>query len=319
MYRASDYRDDIRAAEMSVSRVRRGVQAEEVLDLFALLDRLAEGYEDLRGSGADLRAELTRVETVHNNLIEKKGLAVRALAERGGVEALRAQIDPPAGRWWWTLDRLVIEERATRIRRLLWFVAGGTVLLAVLVVLYMAFLRPDEATRLRYQYTMDAEFRVEEGDYLAALENYQRAREIAPDDAEVSLMVGVMYEALERSEDAAAQYEQAAKLYETRAAFLATRSLKYAFIGWYDKGEADAQEATELDDQHPMGYYALGNAYEMQGRGVEAIRAFQVCADLARDQEQDQLYVIATMRLATLLEAPLQGGNTVEATPTSRE
>ena len=133
---------------------------------------------------------------------------------------------------------------------------------------------------------------------------------MAPDDPEINLMIGMMYEALERPEDAAEYYARAEALYESRVVFLTVKSQRYQLFDWYEQSELTALEAIELDEQYAWAYCNLGGAYEGQGRIPEAIDAMQVCADLAREQGQDELYVIAASRLALLLQMPYNTGLT---------
>ena len=77
-----------------------------------------------------------------------------------------------------------------------------------------------------------------------------------------------------------------------------------SMLGWYDRAEADALEAIELDDRFALAYCSLGSAYEGQEKIPQAIAALQACADQARDQGQNELYVIATTRLAYMMQRP---------------
>jgi hypothetical protein len=309
MYSPQDLRSDVRTAELSVAKIRSNTDADQVLDLLHLLDRIAVGYQTLSECGVDLRPEASRIETVHGIMKDKGPIVVRVLWERGGLAQLRAEANPPADHWWWVLDQSVTQQRKYKIRRTLFSLGIGALILAVLVGAYVLFLQPDEATRLRYEYIFDAESALEEKDYAAALEGYQKAYDIAPDDPEINLMLGIMYEALERPDDAATQYAKTETLYETQALFLAMRSQKYGFLEWYEKAEADALSAIKLDEELPIAYCALANAYEGTGQVNDAILALQACADLAREQGQDQLYVIAASRLATLLQVPAGMGD----------
>jgi hypothetical protein len=307
VYSADELRSDIRQAELTVARIRPGVLARDILQLFQRLDAIAEGLQQLKARDIDLRPELTRVETIHRILTDKDRIVVRALAARGGLAQLRGQstsVKPPESHWWWYLDGRVTEQGKKRLVRLAWGLAGGSVVLAILILLYVRFLRPDEATRLRYEYVFDAESQIQRGNYAVALEAYQRALEAAPDDPEVNLMIGVMHEALERPQDAALQYARAESLYGSRALFLTVRAQQYSILGWYEQSETDAQAAIESDDALALAHCILGGAYEGQTKTAEAISAFQTCADLAREQGQDELYVIASTRLAYLLQTP---------------
>jgi hypothetical protein len=289
-------------AERLVARLQRDARAEDLIALFRCLDDLTDARRALGAPGIDLRPELTRIETVHNILRDRGPVAVRTLARHLPLAKLRAEVDLPEDHWWWYLDRHVAEQRARDNRRFLRWSAAGAALLALLVAAYVLFLRPDEATRLKMERVFGAESSVEAGDYAAALASYQQALELAPDDPEINLMVGVMLEALERPQEAEAQYAEAEHLYGARAGLLSARSQKYVLLGWYDKAEAEARAAIALDDQLAMGYLALGSAYEGQGRNREAIGALEKAADLASAQEQNELYVIVKTRLAMLMQ-----------------
>jgi tetratricopeptide (TPR) repeat protein len=304
VYTAEDLRSDIRQAELSVANVRSDTTPEKLLDLLHLLDALATGYAQLDQRGVDLRAERSRLDTVHNILESKDRIVAHVLAPRGGLPQVRAEVHPPPDHQWWYLDLRVAQRRAKRLRRLAWGSLIAAVVLAVLTVLYVRFLRPDETTRQRISYTFDAESAAQRGDFRAALDAYSRALELAPDDAEIQMMVGVMHEALGEIDQATTAYTRAEALYGSRATFLAMRSQQYGVLGWYDQAEADALEAIELDDQLPFAYCSLGSAYEGQEKVPQAIDAFQACADLARQQGQNELYVIATTRLAYLMQRP---------------
>jgi tetratricopeptide (TPR) repeat protein len=309
VYTADDLRSDIRQAELFVANIRPGTSAEELLSFFQQLDALSTGYAQLEQKGVDLRPEQTRLETVQRILADKDRIVVRAMASRtgrvrGGLALQRARFNPPEDHSWWYLDRRVAQRRARRLKRLAWGSLIGAAVLAILVVLYVRFLRPDEATRQRYEYTFSGESSIQQGDYDAALEAYTKALEIAPDDPEINMMVGVMHEALGQPDEARSPYQRAEEVYGSRALFLAMRAQQYTILGWYEQAEADAQEAIKLDDQFPIAYCSLGSALDGQEKVPQAIVAFQTCADLAREQDQNELYVIATTRLAYLMQRP---------------
>jgi tetratricopeptide (TPR) repeat protein len=286
------------------------VRGEDVLVLLRLLDRITAAVSRFGELGVDLRAEMSRVETIENILLERARFAVKALSALGPLDELRAEAYAHEERWWWYLDHRVTESSSRQMRRTLWTVGIAAMVLAILVVAYMLFLRPDEATRLRYGYVSRAESQIEQDEYEVALDLYQEALEVAPDDPEVNLMIGMMHEALERSEDAAEYYARAEELYESRVAFLTVKSQRYQLLAWYEQSELTALEAIDLDEQYAWAYCNLGGAYEAQGRIPEAIGAVQACADLAREQGQDELYVIAASRLAMLLQMPSNIGGT---------
>jgi tetratricopeptide (TPR) repeat protein len=300
LYTADDLRSDIRQAELFVANLKPGTPADDLLGFFQLLDTLVAQYDRLERQGVDLRAELSRLETVQNILVEKDRIVTRVL----GLESLRAEIHPPRDHYWWYLDQRVAQRKSRRLRRLAWGSLIGALILALLTVLYVRFLRPDEATRRRIEYTFEGDASIQAGEYAAALESYQKALEFAPDDPEINLTIGVLSEALEKTQEAKAAYARAEQLYGSRAVMLSMRAQQYSTLGWYDRAEADALEAIELDEQFPLAYCSLGSAFEGQDQVPQAIVAFQACADKAREQEQNELYVIATTRLAYLMQRP---------------
>jgi hypothetical protein len=304
VYTVSDLRSDIRQAEFEVTGIRPGTPAEDVVGFLRRLDTLDTEYPRLLETGIDLRPELTRLETVHRDLSDKDHVVLQALGGPGGIAQLRAQYRAPESHWWWYLDERVAQRRAQRLHRLAWGALIGAIVVAILAALYIRFLRPDEATRQRLEYVFSAESAIQRGEYDAALEAYQNAIEVAPDDAEATLMVGVMYEALGGPEEAEEQYAKAEAIYGSRALLLAARAQQYNLLGWYDQAAADSLAAIELDDSLAHPHCTLGSAYEGQEKNSEAIVAFQTCADIAREGGQDELYVIAITRMATLMQMP---------------
>jgi tetratricopeptide (TPR) repeat protein len=186
--------------------------------------------------------------------------------------------------------------------------AGVAAIVAVLVAVYMLFLRPDEATRRRYDLVARGDSQIDLGDYEAALALYEQALEVAPDDPEVNLTMGMLYEALGDLAEAEEYYARASQLYGERKVFLTMKSQRYLMLGWPEKSEEAALSAIELDDEYALAYCNLGGAYELQGRVGEAIVATQRCADLASEQGMDELYVIAASRLGMLMQTPLDVG-----------
>jgi tetratricopeptide (TPR) repeat protein len=304
LYTADDLRSDIRQAELFVANIRPNTPAEELFSFLKRLDALATGLAELGTTGIDLRAERTRLETIHSILADKARIVVRAFAPRGGMEPLRDEVNPPPNHQWWYLDQQLAQRQAQKLKRLAWGSLIGAVVLAVLIALYVRFLRPDEATRQRLEYTFDGESSLQSGNYGTALQSYQKALELAPDDPEINMMVGVLHEALGQTDQASTAYARAEELYGSRATLLSMRAQQYSLLGWYERAETDALEAIELDDQFPLAYCSLGSAYEGMEKIPEAIAALQACADLAREQEQNELYVIATTRLAYLMQRP---------------
>jgi tetratricopeptide (TPR) repeat protein len=299
-----ELRPILREAELAVAHVDRGSSVEELLALYGLLDRIAVTLPQLEQAGAAVEAEQVRLETICAILSDKRRSVARTFRQGGGLPTYRQQNLPPEDHWWWYLDQQVAREQAQHRRRLLRGTLIASAIVALLAILYVVFLRPDEATRLRYNYQFEADAQAQQGNYAQALDLYLRALELAPEDAELSLDVGVMYEALQRPDDAAQQYAEAETRYETHAAFQTARAQQYIRLGWYERAADEALAATLEDDRYALAQCTLGSAYEGLGRKQDAMAALWVCADLASEQGQDELYVHAKMLLGTLMQQP---------------
>jgi tetratricopeptide (TPR) repeat protein len=301
---ARELRPILREAELAVARIRRSSAAQEIIALFDLLDQLATALPRLRQAGAQLEPELVRFETIGAILRDKAHHVVRGMRQSGGLAATRQQVAPPENHWWWYLDQHVARARAQQRTRRVRGILAATAVIAILAVLYVLFLRPDKTTRQRYDYQFGAEAQMQQGNYDQALVLYHQALELAPEDAELNLAAGILYEALQQPENAAKQYAKAESLYETRAAFITARAQQYLRLGWYEQAAREAQAATKLDDRYALAQCTLGSAYQLLGENNNAIAALWVCADLASEQGQDELYVHAKTLLANLMQQP---------------
>jgi Tfp pilus assembly protein PilF len=145
---------------------------------------------------------------------------------------------------------------------------------------------------------------MQQGNYDQALQLYQKTLELAPDDPELYLAIGVLYEALEQPENAAEQYAEAEERYETPAAFRTARAQQFLRLEWYERAVQETQAAIELDDRYALAYCILGSGYQGLGDNSAALAALWECSDLASDQGQDELYVYARTLLATLMQQP---------------
>jgi tetratricopeptide (TPR) repeat protein len=301
VYTVGDLELDIRTAEVAVAEIGGQSKVERVLSLFACLDRIAREASRLSVAGADLRAEMSRVETVHRALLDKRRIIVRVSRAQGGLRHLRARREPGEDNWWWWLDRGLAEQRRRALERWVWRIVGIAVVLVATVWAYVRFLQPPQAVRQKARYVLNAEAELQGRDYESAASDYRLALELAPNDPELLLMAGLMEEALGRPLEAADRYTAAEALYGSRSLFLAMRSHKYSLLGWYDLALSDAQLAIDADQPVPLAFCALASAYEGQGMTTEAIDAFRQCAELAMENDQDELYVIAAGHMARLL------------------
>jgi tetratricopeptide (TPR) repeat protein len=177
----------------------------------------------------------------------------------------------------------------------------AVLVLFVASLLYQRFLAPDPLTRQVIQLSQHAERALQEGDLEEALAEYNTLRELTPDDPEVYLRLGVVYEVMGREEEAAQAFARALDLQPSQQAFLVDRGMIYLEISQWESAQADAEAALDLNADAVMGYWILGGVYEAQGQIPEAVEALQQAADLAIAQGNDALYALIKFRLGVLM------------------
>lgn len=290
----------IRRCEVAVARLEgSGAQA---LSFLKLLDEIKALMEYLEARGADLGPERTRMKTVEGLLRSKANVLVKEMKAVGGLARARQEVKPDQSRWWWYLDRTVAERRRQKMLR--WLAIGGAVaaLLVAGVVAYRTFLAPSPEEQMLQQHLMQATQLRQEGDLAGALAEYEAARALAPDEPEVHLWLGVLYEAEGRNEEAAAAFARARELIGDEVEFLVQRGMIYGQAGDAEAALADAKAALALDPESAMAHFLLGSAYEAQGDFPEALKEFERAAQLAQQAGNNELFVQARMRAAMLLQ-----------------
>ncbi len=275
---------------------------EGVIDLLRRRDQIEEEMSRLESEGLDLRPEKTRIETIDNILSREASTIAREARKVGGLQAVREEENPPESRWWWYLDEYVAEKRRKKI------IKTATIVVSVLVVLITANFLMDRFFGLSSQekearvYINEAEQEFREGNYQQAIAEYKRAVEITPSDGQAQAALGVLYELQGRPEEAEKAFKAAEEALGDRQEFLMTVAQTYTTAGEYETALDKANAAIELDPEAARAYLVRGSIYENMEERTEAIDDFQRSADLAQSAGQDALYVLAKMRLATLLQ-----------------
>jgi len=111
-------------------------------------------------------------------------------------------------------------------------------------------------------------------DYPRALEAYQSALQLAPQDSDTHLGLGRTYYSLQDYEQAIASYTQALSFNPNSQPAFYWRGLAFYDQGSYDPALADFQEATRLDPQDAFALYYLGLTHNKMGNysaGIEAL------------------------------------------------
>jgi len=254
----------------------------------------------LQAKEIDLRAERSRWESIERQLCSRAALLVREIQKAGGLAHLRETIKPTADRWWWFLDEEVRQRRQQALKRTA--VRGIAVLLILVIagLIYQHFLAPDPLTKQTLLLSERAEQAIQEGHLEEALAEYEALRELTPDDPEVFLHLGVLYETLARAADAAQAYARARALIDNQEDLFLQWGMVYLDVGQWESARARAKAALALNPESARGYFILASTYEAQGQIVDAVDALQRAAELAYAQGDDTLYVLIKLRLGAL-------------------
>jgi tetratricopeptide (TPR) repeat protein len=294
----TELRSDLDKAE----RMLPQLDAANVGDYLAHLDRLQALFDQVDGDDADLRSELTRWSDLQAQIAQRAGAIVRAAGGATSYRTLRAQ-HPPATGTWWHLDELLAAQRQRQLRRTAITLGVVAVVLIVATLVYRTWLAPSPEVMLQVSALHDIESAAMAQDWATAYAIAQSTLEKLPDDSQLLVWAGVIAEQLGDT-DAAAAY-----LARARAA-LTAEPLNYHLSLAQTRFQANdldraveaakAAEAVAPDD--PRVAFVFGSIAEAQGHLREAIQHFERVASLAEDSDP-QLAVMSKMRMATLLQS----------------
>ena len=280
-----------------------------VLHLLRTRDKVESEIARLGKQGMDLRAEMTRIEVVDSIFARKAGHIGRELREVGGLAGARRSENPPLEHSWWYVD-VALAQRRHKVA-----IKGVTIAIGVLLLLMVSnylldkFFGLDPIQKQARIHTTQAERHLLSGDYADAIAEYERAVAVDPSDGQPRIQLGVLYEMEGRTEEAQAALAAAEAAIGDRADYLVVLSQAYQGLGDPEAAVAAVQEAIDLKPDFALAYMIRGGLHEQMGKTEDALADYEYTADLAQDQGNDQLYVVAKVRLAmTLQSAPSTGG-----------
>jgi tetratricopeptide (TPR) repeat protein len=288
--------------EAQVGKLGHGMTTEPV-ELLLTLDQAYALLHELDELGAELSGERARFETVTQQYRRKGKLVLKSVGGRSAFQQVRAAQPrtPPEANWWWYIDDVLSEERRTRRIGSLRSLGIAAAVMAVVTALYMLFLMPDEATRMRYRYEQAAEQSLMVGDPAAALPSIEEALTYAPDNGELLLLRAVTFVLLDRPEEADAAFAEARSAFGDDKTFYASRTQAYMIGNRPDLALQDAQRQIEIAPADGLGYFQLGNAHGMLGNYGEAVVAYETAGELARAAGEIELEGMSRVQLANLM------------------
>ena len=215
---------------------------------------------------------------------------------------------PPAQGLWWHLDDVVAAARRRFIRRLGMTVGTVAVLLAIVWALFTFVIPADPDSVLTSETDTTLRQLAFEGRWEEALAVIEETKpQLTRPDVELLIWEAVIRDKLGQNE----RVQEV--LTEAKALVPADRQVAYWWmlgttrlaVGDLEEARIAGNEALALDPRDPQGYFLLGTVAEVEGDTGAAIDLFEKTYQLAIDGN-DQLAVIARLRMGTLLQAARQ-------------
>ncbi|CAN5692597.1 hypothetical protein BH10CHL1_BH10CHL1_03570 [soil metagenome] len=294
--------DVVRDALDKAERQVVSPDANNIEEFLTALDSIEEQLTTLTATQADVRPEQGRWDSLVARIATKPEPIAAAAAKAGGLTKLRAQ-HPPAESFWWHVDAEIRRRRVRAVRRFL--ITTVAIIAGVVFLLWGVdyLFPPNPNTILLVNATSDVEQLVAEQKWAEALKRIQTARTALPNEPELLVWEGVLYEQLKDPIHAKASLDQAQVLVKDQpAGFWILVGNKRFQVGNLTGAEEAANLALKISPEEPQGTLLLAGVAEARGDNPKAISLFSQTADLARKVDNPQLEVIAKMRMGTLMQ-----------------
>lgn len=299
--RADELHAQLTQLEATVGRLGYGL-GQEALTILTLFDSVSAGIASLQAKGQSMRAEEARLQAVSATLRRKAATFLREIGGTRVLEDARRSHQPDPASWWWFLDRLLVNVRRAKLRRLLRWAAAATAMLLLLYVLYQQFWAPDPATRERLKHEQAAQALALEGDLAGALSELEQALAIDPDNPDLLILKGSLQQELGQSTAAEETFAAAEKSLGDQETFLVIRGQTYLLLDQGEAALADAEAVVALNPQSAIGFLLLARASERLENYVQAIAAYEQAAALAEAQGNSQIAATARVNMGILMQ-----------------
>ncbi len=299
---ADDLRSSLAESEKLLVNLRGS--SSNVLDLLQNLDLIEGLLRELCDSGADMRAEEGRWETLLSEVRGDASRIVRHARPMGGMAELRRQNHPDGqGAWWWYLDQEVASRTRKRLLRAGIAVAGVVAVGVVAWLLLKTFFPVDPKVAEAAGKLMDGQSKIQyNGDFKGALPLFQDATALTPDDPEAWLWLGATQQKLGDTAAASHSFGHATELTPNQIDFRTQRATVYLALSMFDESLTDANAVLASDPENPQAEMIVAGVHDAQGDTLAAVQALQQAAAYADKRNMPEISATARFQLGMLLQ-----------------
>jgi tetratricopeptide (TPR) repeat protein len=300
---ADELREKLSNLEESQLKIKL-MDSTQALTLLRDLDGVASEFVQFEASGLDLRSEGGRFEAVQGRLRKNVRPLLKAM---GGPTVLRQHRPPaasPTQQWWWYIDEIVAGQQRRSLKRLIIGLALVLLLLGGVVLAFKTILAPSPEAVARLEAENSAFTAVDEENYQEALVFIEEGLAKVPGDPQLLIFKGVLHQVLGDEAKAERSFVQAQKSLSNSINFYLIRAQLYLRLNQPEWAERDAQTVLALDKNVARAWLFLGQAFEIQGKRVEALQAYETAGELAFEQGENEVYVMARVAMVQLSQLP---------------
>jgi tetratricopeptide (TPR) repeat protein len=307
---ADELREKLSSLEESHLKIK-SLDSAQALTLLRDLDGVASQFDQFEADGLDLRSERGRFEAVQGRLRERARPLLRAVGGPTVLRQRRPTATSPSEQWWWYIDEIVADQRQRLLKRLIIGLVIVMLLIGGVVLAFKTILAPSPEAIARLEAVNSAFAAVDEGNYRGALVFIEEGLGKVPGDPELLIFKGVLHQLLGEEAEVEQSFVQAQENLDNSIDFYLVRAQLYLRLNQPEQAERDAQAVLSLDKNVARAWLFLGQAFELQGKRVDAMQAYETAGKLAFEQGENEVYVLARMALGQLSQLPdMPGGET---------
>ena len=283
--------------EKRLSRISE-ISAISALEIPYLFDQANDLLGELRSKGTNISSEMGQFNTLAAQFQKKKADFIHTIGGPQKLVETRQERKPSTEHWGWFVDIGLAEDNKRKTIRLVRSLVAAILLLIIGIFVYRRFFAPDPLVQASYGHQTEAENALTEGDLETALDEVKNALMYTPEQPDLYVLEGIIYEALGQEKNAEASYSSAKGFYEQPEYFYNQRAILFLMLGEPQRAMEDTETALKINPESALAYLYQGQSYEKLGEINKAIQSYEKADDLAQQVDNVQLQAIIRINLS---------------------